>query len=345
MARIDKSVPLKEVLQQIQSGRVQSLYLLHGDEMFLADQVIDALARKVFGAPKDDFNLHVFHGKESDMTVVLNTAMSFPMMADRKVVIVRDIELYNKADRDALTAYVANPMESTSLVCVSSKADFRQNPFKALGERAVCVELKEVSDREAPAWIESFVERRGKRIGSEAALLLAARVDVSLRELDSEVGKLATYVGSRDTITEEDVETVIGVSRQYNIFEMTDAVGQKDLARAVRVFDQMFRYGEEPVGIVVMLCRHFVILSIICDFLERRRPTGEIEAYFTSRNQLKPYLVTGVYLPQAGKYSPAEIDRVFGALLEADADLKSSPVAKDVIMHRLLVRIIRGVHP
>lgn len=345
MARSEKSQSFHETLKQIGKGTVRPLYLLNGEEQFLADQVIDAILLAVFNAPKDDFNLHVFHGKDADMTGVLNAAMAFPMMADRKVVILRDADALTKPEREALAAYCNNPMDSTCLVLTAVKADFRYHPFKWLREHGMDVELKALTEYEIPEWIESFAERHGKRISSNAAMMLASRVDVSLRELDSQVDKLATYVGAREEINEDDIETAIGVSRQYNIWEFCQTVGKKDLERAIHVFDQMFRFGEEPVGMVALLHRHFIILMALCDLRERHTPMRTIQQHMIDGFRVYPNYLESQYWPQAASYAVGDFESIFAALLEADTELKSSVMDKTLIMHRLIFRIIKGLKP
>jgi DNA polymerase-3 subunit delta len=330
------------VLQDIRKGRIAPAYLFHGEEQFLAEQLSDAIVQTAFGAPKDDFNLHVFHAREHDASAIVNAAMSFPMLADRKVVIVRDADQLRKEDRDSLTAYLQHPLASTSLVVVASKADFRQNPFKLLKEGAVCVELKPLREYEAPEWIETFAGQHGKRIRERAAILLASKVDVSLQELSSEVEKLATYAGTREEITEEDVETVVGLSRQYNIFELCSAVGRKDLPRALQIFDRMHRLGEEPVGMIVMLYRQFVILLKICEMRDRRRSQAEIQQHLKDSLRINPYFFENDYWPQAQQYRTVEAEKAFGFLQEADEAIKSSQMESALIMHRLLFKLIRG---
>ncbi len=335
-----KGTPYASVLQDVKKGKIDTCYLLHGDELFLAEQLTDAIVFKIFNAEKDDFNLHVFYGKEAGGENILNAAMSFPILADRKVVVLRDAEQLDKNSRDALSQYLAKPADSTCFIAITSKPDFRQNLFKAFEESAVCVELKRLKENEVPAWIESLLGDKHKTITPKAAMLLAAKVDISLRELSSQMEKLITFVGMRNEINEEDVEAVIGISRQYNVFELCRAIGQRDLPRAMTVFENMFRHGEQPVGMIVMMVRQFNILWHICEMQAMKRPGKEIESFLTANFRVWPSLLYSEYYPQAKNFDVRQIHRCFRYLLEADTDLKSSSVNDGMIMQKLIFQLI-----
>ncbi|KAB2880028.1 DNA polymerase III subunit delta [bacterium] len=342
MARQEKGIPYQTVLKNIKKGDIGSTYLFYGDDLFLADDLIDTIIFKVFNAEKDDFNLHIFYGKESRGEDILNAAMSFPIMAEKKVIILKDIEQLDKNSVESLTDYFKNPHDSTIFVAVSGKADFRKNPFKILEQKAVCVKLEKLNDRDIPDWIEAGVMQKEKKIEPRAAMLMAARSDVSMRDLYNQIEKLCTYIGVRDTINEEDIESVIGISRQYNIFELSNAIGMKDAARAISIFNQMYYVGEQPVGMIVMLHRQFILLWQICDKREAGRPFKEIENYMMTNYRIYPNFFQNDYWPQAQNYSTSEIQSCFSYLLDADVQLKSSSVKNDLIMQKLIFQLIRG---
>lgn len=342
MARDDKSRTYAKALQEIKKGSIEPAYFFYGEEIFLADNLSEAIVQKIFKSDKDDFNVHLFYGKESRSEDILNNAMSFPMLADRKVVILKDAEQLEKNGRDTLAKYFEHPLDTTVFIVISSKPDFRQNLFKKLKDSAVCVELKKLRDNEVPAWIESFAESKGKTIDARAAMLLASKVDMSLRELSTEVEKLATYVGTRPEINDEDVETVIGVSRQFNVFELCAAVGQKDFVKASGIMTNMIRHGEQPVGMIAMMYRQFMILWNICEMRENGRSTQEIEKVLMNQFRIYPNFFQNDYWPQAQKFSVAEIHKCMAFLLEADSEIKSSSVKDDTIMHQLLFKLTRA---
>ena len=338
----EKGISYSAVLENVKKGKIDPGYLLHGDELYLAEQLTDAIIFKVFHAEKDDFNLHIFYGKESTGENILNAAMSFPIMADRKVVVLRDAEQLEKNSRDSLAQYFGRPSETTCFIVITAKPDFRQNFFKTLKEKAVSVELKRLKENEVPAWIESFLADKNKTITPNAARLLAAKVDIPLRELSSQLEKLITFVGSRQEINDEDIEAVIGISRQYNVFELCGAIGQKNLPQALTIFENMFRHGEQPVGMIAMMVRQFVILWHICEMQALKRPSKEIEGFMMSNFRVYPNFLYNDYYPQAKNFNVDQIHACFRFLLEADTNIKSSSIDDGMIMQKLIFQMIRG---
>jgi DNA polymerase-3 subunit delta len=338
----EKGTSYSSLLQNIKKGKIDPCYLFYGEELFLAEQLSDAIIFKIFNAEKDDFNLHIFYGKEATGESILNAAMSFPVMAEKKVVVLRDAEQLDKSGRDSLVPYFNNPLDSTCFIVVTSKPDFRQKLFSTLKEKASSIELKRLKENDVPAWIQSFLVGKNKTITPKAAMLLASRLDISLRELSSQMEKLITFIGIREEINDEDVEAVIGISRQYNVFELCRAIGQKNLPDAMTILENMLRYGEQPVGMIIMMVRQFIILWHICDMQAVKKSGKEIESFLTANFRVWPSMLNQEYYPQAKNFDVKQIHRCFRYLLEADTDLKSSSVHDDMIMQKLIFQLIRG---
>ncbi len=342
MARKSDTATFDAVLKDIRKGSIRPIYLFYGDEMYLADELTSAIVRATFGADKDDFNLHIFDGKESDAGTVVGAAMSFPMLADFKVVILKNAEMLSKEGREALADYIQNPLESTRLVVQSTKPDFRQTLFKRLKEIGIPVELKKLDEMEFPSWIQDLVSRSGKTIDDRAARLMAAKSDLSMREVATEIEKLVTYVGERTEIGDEDIEMVCGVSRQNNVFELCNAVGRRDFARAASILKNMLTYGESPVGMVAMMYRHLAILWSICDLREARKSEREIQSYLQTTYRVFPNFYYEDYKPQAAAFRAQDLENALTWLTETDLQLKSTAVKDDMLMQILLYRV---THP
>lgn len=340
MAR--KSVTPESALQTIRSGKIPPVSFFYGDEMFLAEELQEAIVQATFGSAVDDFNYHVYDGKESDAGSIVTTAMSFPMLAESKVVVVKNADQMHKDERDALMGYLSRPLESTRLVLLSPKPDFRVNPFKWLKEHAWTVECSRIDESEFPERILTMAKAKGKSVEPQAARLLAARSDLSLRDIQTEIEKLTTYVGSRDEITEEDVETVCGVSRQNNVFELCRAVGNRDFVTAVGVLRNMLTHGESPVGMIAMLYRHLSILWTICDWREARQSERDIQSQLQTAYRVFPNFYHQDYAPQAQGFRAEHLSRCLEWLAETDSQLKSSSVRDELLMEMLLFRL---THP
>ncbi len=325
------------VLKDIKNGKLSPCYFFHGEETFLAEEVTDAIIQKSFNATKDDFNLHIFYGKDAGATDILQAAMSFPMLAERKVVVLRDADQLKQAS--ALEDYFKRPTDTTSFIAISAKPDMRKKPWNSMKDYATMVEFKPLAEAEIAAWMSEYLAKRKKQITEQALLLLSARLDTSLREINSQLDKLCTFVGDRPEINEEDVEAVVGISRQYNVFELCNAIGQKNLPLAVQIYQQMMRAGGEPVYMIVMLHRHFTILL----GLRELKDAGQSPSAMSSimMKEYKLFFQQSMF-PQVQNYTVPQIHASFGALLEADTMIKSSGMKNDIIMTTLFFKLVRG---
>lgn len=342
MAGFSKKPSYPTILKQIRTGPLSEVYFFYGEEIFLGERLKDAVIMKALGTLKDDFNLQVFYGKDAAMGDVINAASGFPVMSDRKVVVVKDLDAFSKADKDALLHYTARPSDTTCLILMAVKADFRLSFYKTLAEHAVTVEVQKPDENEWQDWIEHFITEKEKRIDPHAAFLLASRLEISLQDLYGEIEKIVTYIGDRPVITDADVEAVIGLSRQYNAFQLADAVGEKDLGKALAIFRRMLANGEEPVGIIIMLFRHFNILWVIRDMSQAGDAPADIERTLKEQWNIWPQLYRQNYLPQARQFTLTHIHQAMNHLLRADIELKSGGIEPSVVMERLLFQLIHN---
>ncbi len=326
-----------ETIKRIKKGEFDPCYFFHGEETFLADELSDLIIQKTFNAPKDDFNLHIFYGKDASVNDILQASMSFPMLADRKIVILREADQLKQID--AFEDYLKKPTTTTSLIFICAKPDLRKKLWKNLKDFATTVEFKPLAEQHLAEWMISYLAERNKKLNDQALMLLNARLDTSLREINSQLDKLCTFVGDRESITEEDVESVVGISRQYNVFELCNAIGQKNLPQTLHIYQQMMHSGGEPVYMIVMIHRHFISLLGLKELITSgQSPQSAIS---TMMKEYKFFLRSDI-LPQVKNYTLKEIQFSFNALIEADTQLKSSGMKNDLIMTTLFYKLICG---
>jgi len=205
-----------------------------------------------------------------------------------------------------------------------------------LRELARVGEFRRLYENEIPAWVVKRVQRMGKNIVPEAAELIHTYVGRSLREIQNEIEKLCIYIGERSTIHADDVNHVVGLSRQFNIFELQKAIGQQQLPRAAEILENMLQAGESPVGVVVMLTRYFQKLWLAQELLSQK----ESERQFASSLGISSSYVRE-YTVSARKYSPSRIKQSFFRLAEADEALKTSVLDPKTVMTVLLLGLFR----
>lgn len=336
----NSSIPIEGLIASFKRKDFAPLYLFHGEEDFLIEETVDLLLEYAVDASSKSFNLDVIQGGEADVKDVVSHASSFPMMAERRVVIVRDAEklVATGANRDILLRYLEHPLASTVMVFVTPKADMRLAVFKAFQERGIVVEFKPLYENLIPGWITKRVAQYGRTITSEASQLMQAYVGRSLREIHNEIDKLLIYVGEKQTIEPDDVNAVVGISKHYNVFELQKAIGQCDPPLAIDILEHMMDAGESPLGMIVMLTRYFHKLWVLPSLRKQLNSEYELASGLGVRlSFIKEYVAA------SQRFSPTRIEEAFALLLEADVTLKSTMEDPRVVMTALVCKLIKPV--
>jgi DNA polymerase-3 subunit delta len=298
--------------QSLSQSKFSAVYIFCGEEDFLIDEALQALVTKVLPGDTENFNLDILSAVETDTREIVARANSFPLMSQYRVVIVKDLDRRGEKSRekekgnDALLSYLNNPSPTTILVLVVKKLD------KELKGKGEFVEFSRLDEGRLRRWIEERGARYGKRVRPEASQALITYVGSSLRALDRELEKISVYVDEKKTIDIDDVNAVVGLSKTYNVFELSRAVGSRDLKRSLEILERMMEFGEHPPLMVAVLTKHFMSLL---------------------KNVDKGLRVAS--------YSRAELERSFGFLARADEKLKFTSEDPRSVMTVLFHELMR----
>ncbi|HCV42095.1 MAG TPA: DNA polymerase III subunit delta [Bacteroidetes bacterium] len=307
-------------------------YLFHGEEGFLAEEATDLIIRTALSAEQQGFNLDVLYGSDADARDIISHASSFPMVAERRVVVVREVDkLVNK---ELLSSYLEQPSASTCLILHSTKPDFRKKPYATAKRTATVIRFEPIRDNQITGWINARVKQQGRQIDLEAAKILAAYAGTSLREIQNELDKLYSFAGEKTTISSDDIRAVVGVSRDFNIFELQNAIGAKNLSRSTEILSRMLDGGESPVFIIVMLTRFFTTLWKLSDF--RRRGTTDLAGAVG----VNPHFIKD-YVAALGNFPASELEHSFEVLATADEQLKSTSLDPFQIMQNMILYLMK----
>lgn len=323
----------------LRSGKFPPIILFHGDEDFLIEECVDAIIDHVVDPAARGFNLDVIYGSKADPKDVVSHASSFPMMGEKRVVLVKEFEklVTAEASREIVSTYIDKPLDSTILLLVSLDPDLRRKPFTDLKKKAMVVECRPLYDNQVPTWIAQRIKGAGKEANAEACRLLQAYVGNSLRALQNEIDKLFVFIGEKKVVTHEDVAAVVGASKGFTVFELQNAIGRKDTREAVRIVERMVESGQAPQMMIVMLTRFFLQLWKLSDPKLRRKPEGEI----ASEIGIPPYFLKQQLQFQAN-FTVKQVENALKALLEADRMLKSTSPDPHVLMDLLIIALING---
>lgn len=338
MAKAKEKFDFESFYASLQQKKFAPVYLFYGEEDFLIDECVNAIVESAVDPAMKEFNFDKLHGSDVDAKKIIAVASSYPMMAERRVVIVKSFERTVKKESEELyEAYFEHPSPTTVLVLLASHPDFRRKPYTTLKKTAVCGEFRPFYDNETLVWIEQRLKRLNRSIEPHALALLHSLVGNSLRELANEMDKVLIAIGNKTSITAVDVERVVGVSREYTVFELANKVGEKNIGKALEIAERLINSGESAVAMIATLASHFMKLYKLHDAVRQRKPESELAQIAG----VHPFFLKS-YLQQLRHYTPTEVESSFVILSDADLAVKSSADPK-LTLTTAITEIISGM--
>jgi len=225
----------EKIIGDIQKGYFKPVYWLEGEENFFIDQVIDYAEEKILSEGEKGFNLTVFYGRDAAWADVINACRRYPMFSDKQVVIIKEAQDLKGIDK--LENYVEKPLHSTLLFIgyKGKRVDGRTKMAKLLKDKAAMMTTKKMYDTALPEWTSELIKSKGFTITKKALFLLIDHIGNDLNRLSNEVDKLALNLKNTTKITEDEIEQFVGVSKEFNVFELQQAIAQRDLYKVMRI--------------------------------------------------------------------------------------------------------------
>ncbi len=226
---------VEKILSELKKGQFKPVYWLEGEEEYFIDQVINYAEHQILSDAEAGFNLSIFYGKDTSWSDLLNSCRKYPMFSDKQVVILKEAQ--GMKDVDKLEGYIDKPLSSTLLFVAykNKKVDGRTKLAKLLKDKAVVLTTKKLYDNELPQWTTQLLKSKGFTITNKALTLLIDHIGNDLNRLNNEINKLVLNLGERTNITDDDIEQFVGVSKEFNVFELQQAIATRDLYKAVRI--------------------------------------------------------------------------------------------------------------
>lgn len=243
---------VEKIISEWKKNSFKPVYWLEGEEEYYIDKAVEYAEHQILPESEASFNLTVFYGRDANWADVINACRRYPMFAERQVVILKEAQ--QMRDVEKLEAYVDNPLHSTVFVVSykDKKVDGRTSFAKTLKAKAVLVTTKKMYDSKLPEWTQELVQSKGLSISAKGLALLVDHIGNDLSRIENEIDKLSVNLGKRKGITEEDIEEFIGVSKDFNVFELQAALAKKDLAKAIRII-QYFEANPKSAPIQLVL--------------------------------------------------------------------------------------------
>jgi len=307
------------------------IYWLEGDEDYFIDEVMEYAEKKILSESEAEFNQTVFYGKDANWADIVNACRRYPMFAERQVVLLKEAQQMKEVDK--LEGYVENPLPSTILV-VSYKGktlDGRQKFSKLIKKKGEVFQSKKLYENQLPAWINGYLQANGFTIKPKALALLVDHIGNDLSRIVNEVEKLSLNLGKEKIITEDDIEKFIGISKEYNIFELQNALSRKDQAKAIRII-QYFDANPKAAPVQLILPSLYSYFSkILTVYQMHDKSERAIKPVFN----FNPAVVEQV-METIRNYSFLEMEQVI--LLLHDSNLKSIGIGNSGISAGALLK-------
>jgi len=304
------------IISDWKKGSYKPLYWLEGEEEYFIDKVMKYAENSILNESETAFNLSVFYGKDADWAAVINACRRYPMFSEKQVVLLKEAQ--QMRDIDKLEAYIENPLTSTIFVVSykEKKVDGRTRLAKLLKEKGVVLTTKKLYDNQLPEWTEELVESKDLTISQKALILLVDHIGNDLSRIENEIDKIAINLGQRKGITETDVEQYVGVSKDYNVFELQAALATKNLSKAIRII-QYFEANPKAAPIQLILPSLYGFFSKV--FMIYGLNTRDEKTIAASLG-VNTFFVKD-YLKATSVYNYADVEKLL--LLLSDYNLKS----------------------
>jgi len=337
------------------------IVFLFGEEEFILEEALEKIINR-FCPDKNHYDFDLLDGAQINENILVDKCSSYPMINDKRVVIIKNAEKLftsksKKPDKNSLFyQYLSNPSSSTLLIITAFIDNFTgigngilgknkqkyekmienaKFPYNILLTKFNWMEFPKLYDNQIPYWIKDRFKLYNKKIDDEAANLLFAFSNGELRDIANEIEKICLFVEDRQEITRNDISAVSGNRRLNNVFELQNAIGAKDSAKANEILFNMLLHERQEMLIITMLTRYFIAVWKVQELLTKNIRSKEI----ASMINVNEYFIND-YIKPAKLFSNKAVEQAIIHLCEADFELKSSSSNNLLIMQKLIEKII-----
>jgi len=330
---------VKQLVTDIKNGNIKPIYFLMGEESYYIDKISDYIEEHVLAEEEKGFNQMVLYGRDVSIEDIVGNAKRFPMMAERQVVIVKEAQDLSRTI-EKLVKYAENPQPTTVLVLnyKYKKIDKRKALYKTLKKIGVVYESKKLYENQVAEWIRRVLSPKDYTITPKAAQMLVEFLGTDLSKINNELEKLQIILPKGSQITPEQIEENIGISKDFNNFELRKAVGGRNVVKAHQIVNYFAANPKDnPMVVTVSLLFNFFSQLLHYHGLKDKSPRSVASAL-----RVNPYFVNE-YVSAARNYPMKKVSTVIATL--RDFDVKSKGVGANAIPQRdllkeLLVRIM-----
>lgn len=327
-----------DILSGLKKKQYKPVYFLMGDEPYFIDLISDYVEKNILDENEREFNQTVLYGRDTDVATIAAEAKRYPMMAEHQVVIVKEAQ--NVRNIEDLEPYVLNPLSSTILVlCYKYKTlDKRKTFTKTVAKHGVLFESEKLREYKIPDWINGYLKEKKYTVGPKASQLLTEYLGNDLGKIANELDKLMINLPPGTEITPDHIQHNIGISKDYNTFELNDALTKRDVVKANRIVNYFAANSKDhPIPVTIAALYSYFAKVLVYHFLPDKSKDAAARAL-----GVHPFFVQD-YQKAAAAYPPGKLKQVFSYLREYDLRSKgfeNASADEGELMKELVYRIL-----
>ena len=328
-----------QIVNTIKKGQISPIYFLYGEEAYFIDKISDFIGNNVLTEDEKGFNQMVLYGRDVSIEDIVGNAKRYPMMAEHQVVIVKEAQHLSRTIEN-LCAYAENPQQSTVLViCYKyKKLDKRKKLHKIIKKNGVVFESKKLYENQVSDWIRKHLVSRGYTISHKAALLLVEYLGTDLGKISKELDKLKLVLPKQTEINPLHIEEHIGISKDYNNFELKRAIGDRDIVKATKIINFFAQNPKDNPFILTITLLH----SFFTQLLQYHGLADHSPKNVASALRINPYFVSEIQTA-ARNYPMKKVSGIISSLREMDLKGKgvgATPMKEADLLKELLYKIV-----
>ncbi len=330
-----KAPSILDIIPVINKGSLQPVYYFFGEDYYLLQNAMEFIIKAVSPLITSDFDKETFYGDKKPLGEVLDFAKAFPFGSEKKLIIFKQFEKVK--DKKPLVDYAASPTDFTVLVLIHNGTitNLNSEPYKSLSKYNFIFEAKELKGKNLLKWLVSHVEKKEKTISQENAQLLIDISGESRSMLENQIEKIITFMNKEKEISLNHIQSLSTRLKQFSIFDLQNAIGNKDKNKAINIAFNLLENSAEPVFIIAMLTRYFTGVSRVSELTKEKMPLQQAARIVGTH----PYYYKD-YQQARSLFSDTDIANAFRALLHADLSIKTTTADGKNIVTILISEIL-----
>ena len=328
-----KKAPMKQLNEDIKQGKLKQIYLLYGEERYLRRQYKDRLQKALCG-DDDTMNTHFYEGKDIPIGEIIDLAETLPFLAERRVIFISNSGLF-KSGGEKMAEYLSELSETAFFVFTESEVDKRSKLFKTVQSKGYAAEFAVQDESTLKRWIAGVLAKDGKRITEDTTQLLLTKTGTDMDNIQMELEKLVCYCMEREVIADADVEAVCTTRISSHIFDMINAIADKQQKKALELYYDLLALKEPPMRILFLIARQCNML-LQAKVLKSR---GYDNRTIGSKLGVPPF-IAGKYLTQASRFSSTVLRNAVQQCVEAEDAVKSGRMNDMMSVEILILSVL-----